>query len=248
MHMNIRKVELVLAIDSSASMAPCFQGLIDHLDKLVNPLQADHFDLRLGLMALSASKNEGQCLYPMESLAGPNMDTLDALYRQRKTSELFTGDRRRLISTLKSVRLQGDEDLLMLLDCAADFPFSPSAQTRRVIALFSDEPIEGGLLDGSGLRRIPDLCNKLMMRRIKLFAALPESEAAHQLAATDQSELECVEGGEGLAGVDFVKLLRAMAKSISVNSLQSGPLEDRYTPGLFGQPGFREGHGEIVGR
>lgn len=244
--MTLKKVDMVLAIDSSASMAPCFQGLVSHLEKLIAPLQADQFELRLGLIAMSASDNDDGILYQFKSLAGESSATLEAIYKQGNGAALFTTDRPKVISALREIKPVGDEDLLMLLDFAADFPFTPSLTTRRVIALFSDEPIEDGTLSQEALARIPDLCRKLMARRIKFFASLPDSPAAQRLAETDQSEFECVAGGDGLKSVDFAKLLKAMAKSISVYSQQNS-MEERYTRGLFGQESFVEGHGEMTG-
>ena len=73
-----------------------------------------------------------------------------------------------------------------------------------------------------------------MARHIQLFAAIPEGAAANQLAETDRSEIEFIDGGAGLKNVDFSRLLGQMGKSISGSSLQAVS-EPSYRRALFGQ-------------
>jgi hypothetical protein len=242
----MKKVDLVLALDCSASMQPCFDGLVNHLERLVQPLQG--FSLRLGFVAMCASKNKLNAktvVYPLYSLAGPNMDTLDAIYRgsPQRGKPLFTSDPALLIREIRKVTPECDEDLLVLLDTAADFPFEPVGASRRVVAMFSDEPVETGL--NPDLSRIGELSQKYMARRIKLFAALPHSPAADELSAINGCEIECVDGGDGLQNVDFAKLLGAMAKSISISTQQSTAPES-YKRALFSQDQWVLG-GEAAG-
>ena len=129
---------------------------------------------------------------------------------------------------------QGDEDMLVSLDIAADMPFGPLSNTKRVIALFSDEPFEGGINGNANNHRIPNLIEKIQQRHIQLFVAIPDSDAAQQLSTADRSEIELVDGGQGLAGVNFALLLSQMGKSISGSSLQATE-EPLYTRALFGQ-------------
>jgi hypothetical protein len=236
--MGAQEVDLVLAVDCSQSMAPCFQGLVSHLGGLLQPLESSDFEVRIGVIAMAAyrTKQHGLC-YPMYGLSLRNLDFLTTLYGQANSSALFTTSSTKVVECLKSVPVEGDEDLLMLLDSAADFPFGPSHTTRRVVAMFSDEPIEDGLASQTAIARIGEIGQKYMTRRIKLFAALPHSPAADQLAALDGSEVECISGGDGLTSVDFRKLFAAMAKSISVFSTQGGG-EASYKRALFGQDTF----------
>jgi hypothetical protein len=134
--------------------------------------------------------------------------------------------------------------MLVALDIAADFPFGPLSKTKRVIAMFTDERIEGGVSKGGFNSMIPKLREKLMARHIQLFAALPDSPAAQLLAETDRSEIELVQGGDGLKNVDFGKLLTQMGKSISVSSLQS-TTEPHYEHALFGQDQWSESDAQI---
>jgi hypothetical protein len=127
----------------------------------------------------------------------------------------------------------GDEDNLVALDIALDHPFGPVSTTKRVVALFSDEKLEAGAQRTAIKEFIPRIVEKLHARRIKLFCAMPYSDAAQQLSEANGSEIEDV-GGQGLTGVDFRTLLGQMGKSISVSSLQ-GALEEKYERALFGQ-------------
>jgi hypothetical protein len=234
--MKPSSVDIVFVMDTSESMRPCFEGLSRHLDEVVRPLQGFNFDVRLGLFGMSV----GRGIWPLFSTVrggGGDWWTADIYGR---AEGLFTPDRGAFSSLLRSLPLLGDENHLFALDCALDFPFGPLATTRRVIALFSDERIEDGAkifsgerLDNLELGKIPDLVTKFMARRVQFFGALPQSSALFELAATDGCQIEDVEGGDGLARVDFRKLLAQMARSISMLSLQGGA--ETYQRALFGQ-------------
>ena len=135
---------------------------------------------------------------------------------------------------MAGLRPQGNEDTLLALDIAADFPFGPAANTRRVVALFCDEKLETGVSEKEPISKLPDLIDKLMSRRIQLFVAAPLSPGLEQLAAVDCAEIEPVVGGDGLKSVDFKKLLAQMGKSISVASLQMGS-EPAWKKAIYGQ-------------
>jgi hypothetical protein len=115
----------------------------------------------------------------------------------------------------------------------------PVATTKRVVALFSDEPLETGIKGSSTLHLIPKIIDKIHARRIKLFCAMPYSDAAQSLSEANGSEIEDVVNGGGLASVDFKALLAQMGKSISVSSLQSTS-EAHYERALFGQDKWME--------
>ncbi len=236
--MPAQNVDLVLAVDSSSSMLPCFQGLVDHLEQLVKPLQGWSFNLRLGVIAMSASEGgKGKTLYFPQTLAGGAAESLAAIYKPAQGAALFTQNPEQVIDLLRKTKPEGNEDLLMMLDIAADFPFGPLSTTRRVVAMFSDETIESGVAGNASLPLIPRLSQKYMARGIKLYAALPISVSAEELSAIDSCQIEAVPGGDGLEAVDFGKLLGAMAKSISVSSRQSTG-EAPYERALFGQDKF----------
>jgi hypothetical protein len=237
-------VEVVFVLDSSESMRPCIQGLIQNLDQMLRPLQGFQFNVRVGLLALSVGKApSGDRVFNMVTLAGDGVDAIHAIYQGG--GRLFSETPDDFSARLRSLELGGDEDHLLALDCACDFPFSPTSKTRRVIALFSDEKIEDGLLDSSSLRMLDKIVDKLSARRILLFAALPESPALMELGSAEGCQIEPVRGSDGLASVDFRKLLSQMAKTISVSSLQGD--EGNHQPALFGQDRWVAGEGSLDG-
>jgi hypothetical protein len=238
--MKAATVEVVFVVDASESMRPCFEGLAKNLDQIVKPLQGFDLKVRLGLIAMSLGKTEtGGRLVRTETLAGG----VEEIYRGG--TGLFTEDGAAFSARLHALQIGGDENHLIALDCALDFPFGPVAATRRVVALFGDERIEDGLLGEDDISKVPALVTKIMARRIQFFGALPISPALEQLATADSCQVEEVSGGDGLANVDFRKLLAQMAKSISGTSLQGG--EERYQRGLFGQEQWQTGSGSFDG-
>ena len=232
-------VDLVLVIDASASMKPCFDGLRQHLAKVLQPLQGHVNNVEFCVLAQSVGQRGRQLVHDHRFLGCSGAEALDLLYRSPATqgaprSRFFSKDPENVRSFLQGLTPDGNEDLLLALDLAADLPFGNVGNTCRIVALFSDEPIEDGAVDAGRLDKIPALIEKLNQRRIKLFAAVPESPAALELSQANRSEIEFVEGGDGLRGVDFGVLLSQMGKSISVMSLQSTG-EAPYQRALFGQ-------------
>lgn len=230
-------VDIVLVLDSSDSMKPCFDQLRTHLRDLIKPMQGFVSRVRFGLVAVSASKPGQGIVYRVETLV-PSTDsanTLNILYGNDTTQhEFFTDSPDRMIAAIDALTATGDEDNLLALDIALDFPFGPIATTKRVVALFSDEPLEGGVTGKEPLEQLPSIVEKLNQRRIKLFCAMPFSDGAQRLGEANGAEVEPIDGNKGLGSVDFRLLLSQMGKSISVSSLQAGS-EERYKRALFGQ-------------
>jgi hypothetical protein len=226
------QVDLVLVIDTSSSMRPCIEQLKSHLKELIKPMQGHVAKVRFGLVAMSASATQEGVSYRPETLAGTT-ESIGWLYGGASQYEFLTDNTDKVIERLNSLTVGGDEDNLVALDIALDHPFGPVGTTKRVVALFSDEKLEAGAQRTAIKEFIPRIVEKLHARRIKLFCAMPYSDAAQQLSEASGSEIEDV-GGQGLAGVDFKTLLGQMGKSISVSSLQ-GALEEKYERALFGQ-------------
>jgi hypothetical protein len=223
-------VDLVFVLDTSESMRPCFDGLKRNINLVVKPLQGLSLEVRIGFVALGvACSTDGAPVFLFETLAGDYWAT--DLYGAAQG--LFTTSTEHFSSGVARLSVAGDEHQLLALDCALDFSFGPPATTRRVIAMLSDEPVEGGVESGRDTNRIPEIVQKLMARKVQLFAALPMSTALEELAAADGAEVQHVDGGDGLATLDFSKLLGQMAKSISVSSIQGAEMP--YTRALFGQ-------------
>lgn len=242
--MPASNVDLVLVVDSSDSMKNCFEQLRQHLGSLITPIQGSVSKLRYGLVGLSASKVEGGFSYRVNLLRGP-WDY--KLYTRSPNdpdprNDYFTDNPDEVKQGLSVLTPSGDEDMLLALDIAADLPFGSISNTKRVIALFSDEPFERGVSGTDNINLIPALREKLMARHIQLFAAIPEGQAANALAETDRSEIEFVDGGSGLKNVDFSRLLTQMGKSISGSSLQT-VAETSYQRAIFGQDKWIPGTG-----
>jgi hypothetical protein len=243
--MTAPNVDLALVVDTSQSMKNCFDQLRQHLGALLTPMQGNVSKVRYSLVGLSASKSsEGGVTYLVNFLHGP----WDFKLYERSPNdpdprnEYFTDNADDLKQALARLDPSGDEDMLLALDIAADLPFGPVSNTKRVIALFSDESFERGVSGNESNAMIPSLREKLMARHIQLFAAVPEGKGANDLAETDRSEVEFIDGGGGLKSVDFSRLLAQMGKSISGSSLQSVS-EPPYQRALFGQDKWAQGTG-----
>ena len=236
--MKPQNVDLVLLVDSSESMRPCFASLREHLKDLLYPLQQANFRVRFGLVAYAAGRDRGSPVYDHTFIGGSGPEMIQKLYSPSVSAvDFFTSDSAVVTRVLSGLEAQGNEDTLLALDIAADFPFGSPESTRRVIAVFTDEPLEAGLSEAEPMAKIPNLIQKLMSRRIQLFVSAPFSPAMAQLGSLDRAEIETVDGGDGLKSVDFKKLLAQMGKSISVSSLQMGP-EPAWQKAIFGQDKF----------
>jgi hypothetical protein len=228
-------VEVVLVVDASGSMAPCFQQLRLHLRELVAPLQASSLRVRFGILAYKAGSRDSGAVFEFVTLASSHTDVLNALYGSAPNpAQFFTDDPPQVLRVLESLIPEGDEDTLLAVDVAADFPFGPLSKTQRVLAVFTDEPLEDGILGSAPIAKLDALIKKLMQRRIQLFMAAPMSPALELLASVDRCEIETVDAGNGLRTLNFGKLLTQMAKSISMSTSQTTH-EPEYQRAIFGQ-------------
>lgn len=260
-------VDLVFVIDTSASMAPCFDRVRKHLHAVIKPLQGHVNRVNFALVAACASKNGSSTLHHVQSLAETDlgMDLIGLLYGGDQGSgqgsgrqlaagtaaareRLFTTDADRLLSRIGQLEPAGDEDMLLALDIALDLPFGPLETTKRVVALFSDEPFESGVDGDQSNRLLPELIAKIHARHVHLFLAVPDGPAATQLASVDRAEVEIIgDKQNGLADVDFGRLFAQMGQSISCASLQE-TAEPAYRRALFEQDKWVPSEGEMSGR
>jgi len=248
-------VDLVFVLDASASMGPCFDQVKKHLHDVIKPMQGHVSKVNFALIAAAASKNGSGILYNVESLleGDQGMELVSMLYKASgdqaaPRDRIFTTDPERLIRRLDGIQAKGDEDMLLALDFALDLPFGPVSNTKRVIALFSDEPFETGVVGSDSNQKLPGLIEKIQARHVQLFAAIPDGPGASQLASVDRAEIELVGGqGGGLADVDFKQLFAQMGKSISGSSLQLAS-EPSFHRALFGQDAWAAASGEMTGR
>jgi hypothetical protein len=209
--------------------------LREHLKDLLYPMQQANFRVRFGLVAYAAGRDATGPVYDHTFIGGSGPEMMAKLYGPNPSGEdFFTADPAKVAAVLGGLHAQGNEDTLLALDIAADLPFGPPESTRRVIAVFTDEPLEQGIGEQEPVAMVPQLVQKLMSRRIQIFASAPLSPALEELGSVARSEIEPVEGGDGLQSVDFGKLLAQMGKSISISSLQMGA-EPAWSKALFGQ-------------
>lgn len=233
--MPAKSVDLVLVVDASQSMQPCFDGLRNHLADLLGPLQQAQYKVRFGLVAYAAAGSPRGPVYDHTFIGGSGVEMIRRLYDERcEPNDFFTKDPSVVVRALASLEAQGNENTPVALDIAADFPFGPLASTRRVIAVFTDEALERGVEEMTPLARLPDLLAKLYSRKVLLFVAARQSEALEALGTLDGCQIEPVSGGDGLQSLDFAKLFRQMGKSISISTMQSG-LETAWSKALYGQ-------------
>ena len=233
--MVVRQVDLVFVVDASQSMGPLFNGLSRHLNSVLEPLQQQSFSVRLGLVAYASGVVSGLVVHDFRFICGSGGEVFKQLYESQISGDsFFSKDSSAFSSALATVKPHGNEDTLLALDVALDFPFGPTTNTRRVIALFSDEPIENGVEGNRPLTKLPEIIKKIQDRKVLLFAALPESKASDELAATDGSEVISVGNGGGLESVDLATMLTQMGKSISVSTIQ-GTGEVAWKRAIFGQ-------------
>jgi hypothetical protein len=234
-------VDVVFVVDASESMRPCFESLARNLEQFLSPLQGFRFRIRLGLVAVKVGRSaDGSRVIYTETLAGSG---LDPIYAGDDQSALFTESPTAFIQALRRVELAGDENSLLALDFALDFPFGPVGTTRRVVAMFSDERVEDGAVEDGEATKLPELIKKIGDRRVLLFAAVPASPLLDLLGSVDGAQIHTVQGGDGLGSVDFGKLMRQMAKTISVASLQGN--EGLYKRALFGQDAWGTASGSF---
>jgi len=233
--MNPQKVDFVLLVDASESMKHCFAQLREHLKDLLYPLQQANFNVRFGLLAYAAAPTSSGPVYDHTFVGGSGPEILKRLYGPSPlAADFFTNDPNVITRILAGLEAQGNEDTLLALDIAADFPFAPAETTRRVIAVFSDEPLEKGVSENAPLSKIPDLIHKISLRKVQLFVAAPSSPGLEDLGSLDNAQFEPVATGDGLKNVDFKKLLAQMGKSITISTLQGGA-EPKWQKALFGQ-------------
>lgn len=214
-------------------------GKVSYHDLLVSPRGETHADSSLDVCTFTFDPNSPQPTqgisagsggFQAKSVYEPNL--LEGLYRCQ--GRFFTADVTAFQRALGEVVAEDNESPLVALDCALDFPWRDAATSRRVVILLTDEPMEGGNRQKESNRLLPKIIEKIHGKKVMLFLVTPESEAFEALSGVDRCEWHVVGGSDGLASVDFSKLLQSMAKSVSVSQEQtaSPPGEMR---ALFGQ-------------
>ena len=247
--MGANKVDILFVVDASDSMSPCFRKLRDNLRSFIAPLNQASFEIRYGLLAYNAGADGHKAIYEHTFVGGNDPSLVKDLYSpQLNTDKYFTRDANAFLRALDSVRTQGDENSPLALDIAADFPFEEITESRRVIAFFSNEKLEDGILEAEPLAKFQLVLQKIAKRKIALYAYLPSSNAAAMMMRLPKSIIKSVEEGDGCWDhLDFGQMLEQMGKSISVSTLQMVS-EPAYQKAIYGQdtwdPGAFVGAGD----
>ena len=215
--------DIVFCIDASGSMKPCIDAVRENIEKLLEALQSDvqtKWDVRFDFLAFHDSK-DGVHWY--RSVSMPTCPLIEAIYKGGDKGGLFTKDLSVFKAGLKGIEVEGEEEQLLALDIAMDYPWRPSDGCHRVVVLLTDEPVETGLFVDEQKAKIDALIAKVMDKRIKLFVVAPESNGFYRLSAADRCEYDD-SGAEqgGLKNVDFSKMMAAIGKSVSVSQTYEG--------------------------
>lgn len=234
--MGANKVDILFVVDASDSMSPCFQKLRDNLRRFILPLSQASFEIRFGLLAYNAGGDGRRAIYEHTFIGGNAPNLVKDLYAPNiDINKYFTTDANKFLAMLDSVRTQGDENTPLALDIASDFPFNTPDESRRVIALFSNEKLETGILENEPLAKFQQVLQKIAKRKIALYAYLPASNAAAMMTRLPKSIIKSVdEGANCWDTLDFGQMMEQMGKSISVSSLQM-TREPEYQKAIYGQ-------------
>ena len=237
--MATKNVDIVFVIDASGSMSPCIQAVLSNIGKVVDDLQQMSFRTRLGAVIHNVvARDKVRLASFYTQLNGGHM--LDALSRGAQMP-LFTADDEEFRRSLGTISAAGDEDMLMALDCALDFPFGSPSDTQRAVVLLSDEPFEGNYRfaehGAEYAQKALRMVKKINDRHILLFTVMPDCEISDILAASARAFKIVVSDemqGTGLASFDFTRFFSNLGQTISATWRQMR-LDKPYEKALFGQ-------------
>jgi hypothetical protein len=169
-----------------------------------------------------------------ESSSTKSTDVLSSVYAQNG-QDLFTDDITAFQKALSKVDISGNEASVVALDTAMDFPWRDQRSSRRIIILFTDEPVQGGNKAQESYDLCDELIEKIMEQGIFLFMVTPDCETFEILSEADRSIWHPYSGSAGLEEIPFKDLLQAMAKSITKSRLQKVPENIPNRRARFGQ-------------
>ncbi len=239
--------DIVFCIDSSGSMQPAIDAVRANISSLLEGLttgggQSYSWDVRFDFLAFNDNRSLVHC---HNNLRAGGMTLLNAIYTQPDPSLFFTQSVDEFRKALAKVTVEDEEEQLLALDVAMDYPWRPSNACHRVVVLLTDEAVETGLEVEKQKKLIPALIKKIIDKRIKLFIIAPDSEAFYELAKADRCEYDGLDTDNvnGLRNVDFSKMLSTIGKSVSVSQTYDGG-QTAPQP-LFGQEKWTAFHGTL---
>ena len=237
--MSQKQADLILVIDASQSMGPCFAKLKDKLGDLLAPLWQADFDARIGILGYASGRNGSTPVHDLTFVGGTGTPMVRELYSaQPEPQHFFTRETSVAGKVISGLTARGNEDTLLALDIALDFPFRPLSDCRRLIAVFTDEKLEDSVSGREPCKKIADIMAKVDSRHVSLFIMAPASPALEKMcveALTSAVTAHPIDkGGDGLNGVNFGDILGMLGKTLTVGSLQSEG-EAPWKRAIFGQ-------------
>lgn len=238
--MGAKNVDVVFVIDASDSMSPCIESVVSNIGNMLAELGKANFHARLDAVIHNVP---GEHVFYIASvnthMHGGRLT--DGLYRDAPQT-FFTEDVSVFSDCLKTIKVEGDEDMLLALDCALDFPFGPAKNTQRVVVLLSDEPFETNyqfdLHKDEYEAKASEMIDKIHDRHISLYMVMPSSNIAQTLAEADRADYAILQQGDvGLKSFDFSRFFSQLGKTISVTTAQQSH-EKPYKKSIMGQAGF----------
>lgn len=161
-------------------------------------------------------------------------NVLSAVY-SNNGQDLFTTDIPAFQNALSQVDVSGNESSVVALDIAIDFPWRDQRTCRRIIILFTDEPVAGGNRAQQSFDLCDELIDKMMEQGILLFMVTPECETFETLSQVDKSIWDPFTDSDSFQNIPFRELLLDMAKSITKSKLQVVPENIPDRRARFGQ-------------
>ena len=86
-------VDLVLLVDTSDSMKPCFERLRDNLSQLLGPLRQASFSVRIGLVGYAAGRDSTGVVYDHTFLGGSGIPLVKGLLFSGRFPVMLAGVR-----------------------------------------------------------------------------------------------------------------------------------------------------------
>ena len=225
--------DIVFCMDASGSMSNAFDGVRNHVNKMLESIKSDlqmQWDVRFDFLAYANAYTYSAMKLRTINYAG--RDVIDALYNggvkkglfgfgQGSAADFFTSDLGKFENALGKIECEYDEATGLALDIAADFPFRDSATCHRVVVLLTDEPINKGKFVKMTKNRIMDLAQKYQERKITLFMVTPPCPVFDTLSQIDKCEWT-IDESCGLENIDFAKLMQTIGKSVSISQTSQG--------------------------
>jgi len=236
--------DIVFCLDSSESMDPCLEGLMENITSLVEGIQGDgqnSWDVRFDFVSHQSLLNaQGGAVINHSSLY--NRDLLDVLYGDTR-GRFFTRDVVEFKTGISRIKTKGDESPLVAIDSCLDFPWREEGECHRVIVFLTDEPFETCLKPEMEKTYIDQVIQKIMDLNVLFFLIAPDSEGFERISSADKSQYVVIESEvPELTAVDFSKfdfrnLLAQIGKSVSVSPIGHQPSYPvaSVRRGLFGQ-------------